>query len=427
MHLEVSNKYCPLCKRLVAAGDHPDSTRLCEQCRSLIHTILPGAGSNSFLAADQAQATGQPNFATTGQLAALVPFNEGLSDTRINSQEHQTEFASFNPVTDFDEVEVDPGIEAEYFDDFGTIDDGELISAKALASPIDEATLRPVEPDAARPQVFLMAEPPDSFQNKTVTVEARPPDETIKLNLLQAEEPGHLISLPHNVQADKDAETISGIDTTSEQEAADPWDDPLPVWEYSRNEYPLYVGVSERKRGLKLKPLLVSAALLLSLVAAYLVFQSRSAVPQSQKAEVSSEQATVESVAPTQAANAIKPASDEAEKADAEKADAEKASPVSSEASANVVAETQWRHALQALASSSEVEANLFAAKLVSAGIPAYVIPADIERRGKWYRVRIGGFNTAQEAQRYIADARLRAKAAGINLKDLNVVDYERP
>jgi cell division protein FtsN len=181
--------------------------------------------------------------------------------------------------------------------------------------------------------------------------------------------------------------------------------------------------------------LLVSTALLLSLVAAYLVFQSRSAVPQSQKAEVSSEQAEVESasaVAPTQAANAIKPASDDAEKADAEKSDAEKgeaekASPASSEAPANVVAETQWRHALQALASSSEAEANLFAAKLVSAGIPAYVIPADIERRGKWYRVRIGGFNTAQEAQRFIADARLRAKAAGINLKDLNVVDYERP
>ena len=429
MHLEVSNKHCPLCKRAVATGDHPEPTRLCEECRSLLYTILPKAGSNSF-AADQSQVSGQTSLVNSGRLVAPVPFDEGLSDPHFDSQEHQTEFASFNPVTDFEEFQVAPGDETEYFDDFDTSDDQTYVPAGMLSDPTDETQSQPLESRAAMPQVFLMAEPPDSFQNKVATLEAKPTDETLKLNLLQAEEPAHLTSLPHSIQADKETETVSEMGTASEQETADPWDDPLPSWEYSRNEYPLYVGVSDRKPIRKLRSMLVPATVILFLVVAYLVFQSRAGAPQDQHPEVKSEQTKVEGalpVAPAQATDAAKPASDDAKKADSEEAAVEKASAPPSEAPANEGARAEWRHALQALASSSEDEANSFAAKLVRAGIPAYVVPADIARRGKWYRVRVGGFDTAQEAQRFIAEARLRAKAAGINLKDLNVVDYERP
>jgi cell division septation protein DedD len=87
----------------------------------------------------------------------------------------------------------------------------------------------------------------------------------------------------------------------------------------------------------------------------------------------------------------------------------------------------QWKHALQAMASQNQAEALQLAERLKGAGVPAYMVVADLGSRGRWFRVRIGGFATPADAQRFVAEVRTRARVAGVPLKDLNVCDYEKP
>jgi cell division protein FtsN len=58
--------------------------------------------------------------------------------------------------------------------------------------------------------------------------------------------------------------------------------------------------------------------------------------------------------------------------------------------------------------------------------VPSYVVSADIARRGRWFRVRVGRFNSAEDAQRFAGEAQQRAKAAGISLQ-LVVSQYDEP
>jgi cell division protein FtsN len=44
-------------------------------------------------------------------------------------------------------------------------------------------------------------------------------------------------------------------------------------------------------------------------------------------------------------------------------------------------------------------------------------VSADLPRRGKWFRVRVGRFNSADDAQKFAAEAQNRAKAAGLSLQ----------
>jgi cell division septation protein DedD len=85
----------------------------------------------------------------------------------------------------------------------------------------------------------------------------------------------------------------------------------------------------------------------------------------------------------------------------------------------------QARYSLQAASFPKEVQAKEFSDKLVRAGVPAYIMSIDIPRRGKWFRVRVGRFPSADEAGKYASQARQRARAAGINL-ELIVCDFER-
>jgi cell division septation protein DedD len=86
----------------------------------------------------------------------------------------------------------------------------------------------------------------------------------------------------------------------------------------------------------------------------------------------------------------------------------------------------QGKFSLQAASFPNAVGANEFAEKLHRAGVPAYVVSADIPGKGRWFRVRVGRFGTRDEATRFAGDARLRAKAAGLALQ-LVPCDYETP
>jgi cell division septation protein DedD len=81
---------------------------------------------------------------------------------------------------------------------------------------------------------------------------------------------------------------------------------------------------------------------------------------------------------------------------------------------------------LQSAAFPDEAGASEFSNKLIRTGIPAYVVPADLPRKGRWFRVRVGRFSNADDAKRYAVQSRLRAKAAGLDV-DFIVVEYGKP
>jgi len=80
---------------------------------------------------------------------------------------------------------------------------------------------------------------------------------------------------------------------------------------------------------------------------------------------------------------------------------------------------------LQAAAFPVESGAAEFAEKLKRAGLPSYVVSADVGKRGTWYRVRVGRFESAEAAKRYAAEAQLRTKTSGVSLQ-LIVCPYEQ-
>ena len=87
---------------------------------------------------------------------------------------------------------------------------------------------------------------------------------------------------------------------------------------------------------------------------------------------------------------------------------------------------SEGRYSLQAAAFPNESGANEFCERLKRAGVPAYVVSADIAGRGTWFRVRVGRFETTQHADRFASEARLRARASGLNLQ-LIVSTYDKP
>ena len=87
---------------------------------------------------------------------------------------------------------------------------------------------------------------------------------------------------------------------------------------------------------------------------------------------------------------------------------------------------TEGRYALQAAAFPNETGAAEYCERLKRAGVPAYVASADIAGRGRWFRVRVGRFESAQDANRFAAESRRRARTSGLNLQ-LIVSSYDKP
>lgn len=66
---------------------------------------------------------------------------------------------------------------------------------------------------------------------------------------------------------------------------------------------------------------------------------------------------------------------------------------------------------IQIRSSPNESDARQFADSLKAAGFDAYVMRADLGAKGIWYRVRVGRFQSREEAQREIGKLRSSAKA----------------
>lgn len=81
---------------------------------------------------------------------------------------------------------------------------------------------------------------------------------------------------------------------------------------------------------------------------------------------------------------------------------------------------------LQLASFPNKQAADEFAKKAIKAGIPSYIVAAEIPHRGMWYRVRAGKFSSAREQADYEQNWRLRAKSAGLGLQFVPC-DYEPP
>lgn len=395
-----------MCKSAAKTNGHPGSTRLCEACRLMIEPILPRQTA-AFVA--------QPQYAVSAasrwEVARPVEF-----EAKTEAEEEDYELVSFEPA-------------AESKKDF--LEEAEEIFGRTAAP--DSTAARETFTSPARPEVFdknALSQPgvemPMAFKSIGST---RNQAHAIEDRISQAEPPAP--GLRYVEQTDQSiarlngahAEPVNEAKATTEESPVDPWDDPLPAWEYSRNEWPIVVEAQRQSTFAKLKAPIAVGVLAVLAILIYFAFWPSAEKPQDQISVATPEldgqakpeaSTTADAQTPTAA-----PASDAAATTPAQ--------PIPSQSAASDEGNAQWKYSLQAMASQNEEEAKQFAEKLVRSGVAAYVVSADLGQRGKWHRVRVGRFLTAEEATRFINEARERARAAGVGLKELNLCAYEKP
>jgi len=204
--------------------------------------------------------------------------------------------------------------------------------------------------------------------------------------------------------------------------ANDPWEEPLPAWDYSQNEWPVLVG-PHRRSYKSLKATLVIGVLLGLAVAVYILIHQPAA--KQQWAITPAEPSTVERVAAATEPRVATAKPVESESQNKAPADAPP-SPEAKSAPATEDANAHGKFSLQAAAFPTQAGADEFADKLRTAGVPSYIVKSNLGKRGTWSRVRVGRFNTAEDAQKFAAEAQLRGKTVGMSLQ-LMVCQYEQP
>jgi cell division septation protein DedD len=213
--------------------------------------------------------------------------------------------------------------------------------------------------------------------------------------------------------------------------AADPWEDPLPAWDYSHSEWPVLAGPNKRRSFRRLGGPIAAIVLSACAVGFYLLVyrpsgpERRAATDSGRTARASAVElgATAGASADSDARKRVAATLSEAPaSAASQPAETVAREPVTAKESTNA----QGRFSLQAAAFPTQVGADEFAEKLKRTGLPSYVVPAELAGRGKWFRVRVGRFNAQEEAQRFAAEARQRARGAGLALQ-LIVCQYDQP
>lgn len=404
MHIETTNRICPLCKRAAATNGHLGPTRLCEACRLMIETILPKRDSIA----------SHPQYAVSvASSGEAVEFKEKPETASLLPQEEDYELVSFETAAD---AKKDFMEEAE--ESFGR----SVAPAETTPTEIREAFRSQALPGAFdKSDLSKAADAPgsESFKSNGSSLDQAP-----ATHQWQSLRPAEHIDESITTSDVAKAETISELKAAVDESATDPWDDPLPAWEYSRNEWPLIVEAKKPNALARFKVPIAIAVLAAGAIIAYFVF-----IPQAETPQVPISVATPELNETTETKSTPEAASvapDDAQTPPtAPASNATATTPAQNGASDN--GNVQWRHSLQAMASQNEVEATQFAERLVRAGVPAYVVSADLGRRGKWHRVRIGRFVTTDDAMHFAGEARTRAKAAGVTLRDLNLCEYEKP
>ncbi|HKY06549.1 MAG TPA: SPOR domain-containing protein [Blastocatellia bacterium] len=452
MQLEITIPLCPLCKQEALANTPGQvaPTRLCAACRSMVQTILPGRRALA-----EAYSVVEPASARAGasHLVDSLP-HAGMLDTFPAERDFVEHGATIQEFAGQDFIELDESTTDLYeceeveqsqpgYDDQSSLPaDSALITDSPALDSAPQIDLLDDEPlSLSSFDEPVLAELPVAAADETWPEEAAQtteivPTETVEIFAARAAEPVEItpvettpveitaeIAVPREAYEEAQPAEQPVVDY---KEAVDPWDDPLPAWDYSVNEYPTLLA-PEPSTGNRGWMKLAAAVALVVIVGAtgYLFLFKRSAVAVSEKAA---------SVLPITEADAAKPiaqtsARPESRPAAESNASAAPGAPVSTQpvtAPVRAHLPEEGNYSLQAASLPNESAANEFAQKVARAGVEARVVAADLGRKGRWYRVRVGRFMTAAEAENFARTATANARAAGMNLQ-LMVCDYEKP
>jgi len=397
---------CPLCMRQLPTSS-AGHTRLCEECQTIVLAAFRGADPIVAASADgvpqgaavvqvhrEASVSDQPQVAAPSfleDIATVAPrFEQEAQQPMAPEQEAQHPMASESRADlrfEFIEDEYPAimiGADLSDVSGNGSSDHGEGL--------FEEPSIRFTEP-----RTYHDYAKSDSGSTGAIIVEDR------------SEEPRSI----------------------GEAFPADPWEDPLPAWDYSQSEWPVLVGPNQGKSLRKLRGPIAAMVVLACAVGFYLLIyrpsgpERRTATDPGRAAQASAVElgATVGGSADSDARKRVAPTlSEPPASAAAQPAETVAREPVTAKESGMA----QGRFSLQAAAFPTQVGADEFAEKLKRTGLPSYVVPAELARRGRWFRVRVGRFNAQEEAQRFAGEAQQRARGAGLAVQ-LIVCQYDQP
>ena len=410
----MAHQCCPLCKRQLPASSagHTLDTRLCEQCQTMVLTAFRGA--DSMVAASAVVVGGaivqvQSEASVLDQPPVGAPaFFEDIATVAPGFEQEAQHPMESGPRDDlrFEFLEDDEPAVTIQADLSGVAENGSSHHGEALFEEFEQSIRRP-EPtphhDYAEPDDSHLAEQPSAFTKSdsgstgTTLVEVR------------SEEPRSI----------------------GKASPADPWEAPLPAWDYSHSEWPVLAGPNNRKSFRKLGGPIAAIVLLACAAGFYLLIyrpsgpERRTATDSGRTAQASAVDlgATVGGSADSDARKRVAATLSEAPaSAASQPAETVALEPVTPKESTNA----QGRFSLQAAAFPTQLGADEFAEKLKRTGLPSYVVPAELAHRGRWFRVRVGRFNATEEAQRFAGEAQQRTRAAGLAVQ-LIVCQYDQP
>jgi cell division septation protein DedD len=412
MGFEPAPLSCPLCKRRLperTVGQAP-GTRLCEQCQTIVITAFRGSirtlETLSVVGHDQATVPTPGEQVLEEDL--LIGEKECVDDVSPEisspvSNVSVSQFSTFETSEDssfrfFEEEEPQYRVHREDTESANDHYEASLYSEKSL-SQFDETDSRPEAESVT--EISKAAE-------DTASPEAG--------GILES--PASLPVLNRDNQRDQEfeQEPVTGVIT------ADPWEEPLPAWDYSQNEWPVLIGPHKRTVPRE-RAAIASLVILLVLVLFYLMVYR----------PANAERRTTDNEIQTGAEERSASSAAREEQKQTAQLSSDNNSHSTSAANETVASQSVYENknglgkfSLQAAAFPTEAGANEFAEKLKGAGVPSYVVSADVARRGRWFRVRVGRFNSADEAQRFAGEAQLRARTTGLALQ-LIVCQYEQP
>ncbi|MFY9609282.1 MAG: SPOR domain-containing protein [Blastocatellia bacterium] len=408
MQLTATEATCPLCKHPVVSG-RSDPTRLCEDCRRIVHTIRSTSSAGVAIA-------DPPQERTVAQPPPAVPVQPQIriADKAVAAEISSPRESAIRvgepelPIVDpFAGVDRDPFDFDELFGDVfsGTSQSAEPPRHSREASGEDEL---PVSPAIAEPI------PEAAVQAK---IAAFPP--------FELEQPSEVLIEPsvptEPSESDPEADYPTSVTPNGaavplflrHEVVTDSLEDPVQSRNYSQEDHPVVAPGGGLSKVAKLT-LSVSAAVVLCCGIAGYSLVYRPSIQASQTKQTVSEQtskpATGGHSMPLPLPSPPEPGS-EVKESDGLQSENEN---------------TEGRYALQAAAFPSETGATEFCERLKRAGVPAYVASADIAGRGRWFRVRVGRFESAEDANRFAAESRRRARASGLTLQ-LIVSSYDKP
>lgn len=441
MQLETSYPFCSLCKRELTSYSFESGpvAKLCEECRGLIRTAFRRDSPQAIAAS--------AGVLPLSGIATYVQSNgSAVSCEQAPSPRFFDDFSAHSDTSAQSKPAGVPDVDHESFEMH--FEDEPSAEIESEANSLDAVVLESTEH-----QTFFSEEQPAAIESESQFLDVPAlestdhQDETLVAMAPSSESDHSELSELHTSLADigNDAfadfskmpavpdeqvpEEVQNTLPVTETAPADPWEDPLPAWDYSRAEWPVLMGPPRERSFAKFK---LPAALLLILALGagfyYLIY------PQISRDQPPADNAVLPERAVESLAPAHKPAEPVAQsQAPSTSSDApasEQAqpqqNPVREASAATETSNAKGRFALQAAAFPTQAGADELAQKLKSAGVPSYVVSADLPRRGTWFRVRVGRFNTAEDAQRFAGEAQLRAKSAGMSLQ-LIVSQYEQP